>query len=188
LAGASRPAGNTDEPRPGSRLAARPSFDQLVAEHRGYVARLCYRLLGWRCDVEDVVQDVFVAALRGLPRFRHESSLATWLTRLTINACRSHGRRRRLRLRLWLETPGRRPPRPDQPAGAGLANAERIERIRQAVRRLPQKYREVVVLRYLEELSVPEVAAVLSLAPNAVEVRLSRGRKRLKESLAELME
>ncbi|HVJ83923.1 MAG TPA: RNA polymerase sigma factor, partial [Planctomycetia bacterium] len=71
-----------------------PDFDGLVAEHEGRVRRLAQRLLGWSGDVEDVVQDVFLAAYRKLPRFRNEGGAGAWLARLTINACRSRHRRR----------------------------------------------------------------------------------------------
>jgi RNA polymerase sigma-70 factor (ECF subfamily) len=160
-------------------------FDELVAEHQERVARLCYRLLGWQADVDDAVQDVFMAVLRSLPKFRGESSVSTWITRIAVNTCRSHGRRRRLRIFSSL----RESPEPPiaQSAEHELLDRERFERVRAAIRRLPAKYRETVVLRYLEELSVSDVAGVLGLGKNVVEVRLNRARKFLKEDLAEML-
>src|SRR5262245_61165392 len=73
------------------------AFDQLVTVHQDGIARLVHRLLGWPSDVDDVVQDVFVDALRNLNRFDGRSSVLTWLTRLTINRCRTHQRRQWLR-------------------------------------------------------------------------------------------
>jgi RNA polymerase sigma-70 factor (ECF subfamily) len=169
-----------------SRAALPPSFEELVAGQQARVGRLCYRLLGWQADVEDVVQDVFLAALRALPKFRGESSVSTWITRIAVNTCRSHGRKRRLRI-----LGGSRPEplrRLGQSAEHELMDRERFEQVRTAVRRLPPKYREAVVLHYLEELAVSEVAAVLGLGKNAVEVRLNRARKWLKEDLAEMLE
>lgn len=165
-----------------------PDFDNLVREHEQRITRLCYRLLGWRADVEDVVQDVFFAALRALPKFRGESTPATWLTRIAINACRAHRRKNWLRLRFF--APGEEPP--DLPAGAdaraSLMSAERFEQVRAAVRRLPAKYREAVVLRYLEEMTVEQVAETLGLKRGAVEVRLNRARKWLRGDLSGLLE
>src|SRR5262245_54345669 len=63
-------------------------LDRLVAQHAPQITRLVRRLLGWPGDVDDVVQDIFVAALKGLPRFNRRSALATWLTRIAINCCR----------------------------------------------------------------------------------------------------
>ncbi len=79
------------------------ALEDLVAEHQQRVAGLACRLLGRRDDVADVVQEVFLAAFRNLRRFRGESSVATWLTTITVNKCRSHIRRRRLSVRAWLE-------------------------------------------------------------------------------------
>ena len=86
------------------------AFGGLIAEHERCVAGLAYRLLGWRADVEDVVQDVFVAALENLPRFRGECRLATWLYRITVNQCRRQRRKRLLRHKFWGTPPalGRR--------------------------------------------------------------------------------
>src|SRR5262245_50155020 len=87
------------------------TFEQLVAQHQSRVARLAQRLLGWRdADVQDVVQEVFVCAWAHLASFRGESSIETWLTRLTINQCRSHRRRRLARVSLLARFVHKRPP------------------------------------------------------------------------------
>ena len=163
-------------------------FDNLVREQSERVTRLCYRLLGWRADVEDVVQDVFYAALRAWPRFRGASAPATWLTRIAVNACRGHLRKRWLRLRYF--TAAEETPEAVQEAGRNepLLAAERFEQVRAAVRRLPAKYREAVVLRYLEGMPVEQVSDVLGLSRGAMDVRLNRARKMLHEDLAEYLE
>src|SRR5688500_15340642 len=91
------PAMHTSERAADRRDAA--SFDRLVVEEPAYVARLVGRLVGWRSDVDDVVQDVFVSALGGWARFRGDCSARTWLTRIALNKCRSYGRRRWVRER-----------------------------------------------------------------------------------------
>jgi RNA polymerase sigma-70 factor (ECF subfamily) len=175
---------------PGSpaRPSMPPNFDELVAEHRTRVARLCYRLLGWREDIEDVVQEVFLAALKGLPRFRGESAVSTWLTRIAVNACRSYLRKRLPWLRLFAQRHADPEPCLDRSPEGELANRERFERVRAAIRGLPVKYREVIVLRYLEELPVSDIGEVLGLGKGAVEVRLNRARTWLREDLAEMLE
>ncbi|MBU0638962.1 MAG: sigma-70 family RNA polymerase sigma factor [Planctomycetes bacterium] len=147
------------------------------------MARVCYRLLGWRQDIEDVVQDVFLVALRGLPDFRGDSRIETWLTRVAVNTCRSHLRRRALWLRVRAVLRCERQESAASPAEHDLARHERVGQVQRALRRLPARDREVLVLRYLEGLPVAELAAVLEVSHNAVEVRLSRARKRLKSEL-----
>jgi len=64
------------------------AFEQLVGAYQDHVARTAYRLMGWSGETQDVVQEVFLAALKNLGRFRGRSSLSTWLTAITVNECR----------------------------------------------------------------------------------------------------
>ena len=163
----------------------RSAFAEIVAAHQARVARLAWRLLGWSHDIEDVVQDVFVAALEHLPGFRGDSSLATWLTAIAVNKCRSARRRRLLRLRFASPGPGRAGRDAGEAPDSGLLRRERHRRVRRAVRGLPRRLREVVVLRYLEEMPIEQIAKVLSISPGAVGSRLHRARLRLAADLSE---
>jgi RNA polymerase sigma-70 factor (ECF subfamily) len=158
-------------------------FEALVEAHQGKVIRLAHRLLGWRSgpDVEDIVQEVFFAALRHRRRFRGQSSLGTWLSAITVNCCRTHQRRQQLRQLLLLRR--RQEVAPEPPASDAAASNDAARRVRQAVQALPPRDREVVVLRYFEELDAAGIAAVTGLSKNAVEVRLHRARARLAERL-----
>lgn len=177
-----------DDGRLAERAASgdRAAFAQLVRQHQEGVARIARRLLGWDTEVEDVVQEVFVAMLRHLPEFRGDCRLGTWLYRITVNECRRRRRGRLLRLRCWWGA---------RVTADGEGGAERTAlrkeagtRVRAAVAALPHREREVVVLRYLEGLAVADVGEVLGLSRNAVDVRLCRARDRLRRSLAGLME
>ena len=158
-------------------------LELLVATHQDRLRRLAYRLLGWRGgEVDDVVQDVFLAALKHLPRFRGESSVSTWLTAITINRCRTAHRRRRLkRLLGWKSQidPAEAWSRP--------ADEEIAQRVREAVRALPPRDREVIVLRYFEQFTGADIAAATRQSPGAVEVRLHRARGRLATTLGPLI-
>jgi RNA polymerase sigma-70 factor (ECF subfamily) len=172
------------------RLASgdRSVFDRFVAEHQAWVAALVYRLLGWSADVEDVVQEVFLAALKGLPKFRGQARLKTWLTRIAINKCRTHRRHQFFRLR-WLAADQPMPQLTSaSPADEPTLDRESFERVHRAIRSLPIRYREVVMLRYLEELSIEAISEVLKTTPNTVHVRLHRARAQLRDRLAGLIE
>jgi RNA polymerase sigma-70 factor (ECF subfamily) len=111
--------------------------------------------------------------------FRGESSLETWLTRITINRCRSLQRRKWLSLdQLWRAT---REATSSEPV---VGHDELESRVRTALQRLPRRQREVIVMYYLEEMSTSQVAAVLHATEGAVNVRLHRARKRLEALLA----
>ncbi len=148
------------------------------------VTRLARRLLGWHAgEVEDVVHDVFLAALTKRDRFRGDASPWTWLAAITINRCRSHRRRQLVRLKWWRATTPMAQSA-SEPRESAIERDEAGARVREAVAALPAKDREVVVLYYLEELTVVQVSAVVGASTGAVEVRLHRARAKLRQLLA----
>ena len=187
----SQPTQVAEHPRPLAGVSHdRPTFEQIVEREQPGVAQLAQRLLGWstdRQDVDDVVQDVFLAVLKGLSSFRERSSVSTWVTRITINACRSQRRRRLVRAALW-DRWVRRAPTAHGPDSAAAESDETQRCVRQAIARLPNRYREAVVLRYLHEMGIDEMGEVLGLTRSAIEVRLHRAREMLKTELGELAE
>jgi RNA polymerase sigma factor (sigma-70 family) len=163
-------------------------FDWAVAECHQRIRLLVYRLLGWRDGIEDVVQDVFLAAWAAWPRFRRRTSVELWLKRIAANKCRSRLRREAVRARWlgWIR--GSFKNKTHAPADQLLDQQEQAERVRSAVCILKPVYRETTVLHYLEQLSIDEIAEVLGVRRNTVEVRLHRARKQLEKILADMME
>ncbi len=155
-------------------------FERLVADHRHRIAVLAYRLLGWPAEVDDVVQDVFMAALTNLKRFRGDAQIGTWLTSITVNICRKRRRRQKVvdRFLGWARGKAEQ-----SSVNATPDSSPRMEAVRQAVMILPDKYREVIVLHYLAEMPVDQICSVLGMQKNAVEVRLSRARRMLREQI-----
>jgi len=163
----------------------RQAFEQLIDRYQKRVAGLAARLLGWTDGAEDVTQEVFLAVYQHQNRFRGQASLWTYLATITVNRCRTVTRRRWLKERVLgqLFQPSAAGP---LAAGAGLITDETAQEVRAVVARLPATAREVIVLHYLEELTVAEVADILKIKRNAVEVRLTRARKLLATLLAHL--
>ncbi len=164
------------------------AFEEIVEQHAAEVAALANRLLGWPGDVDDVVQEVFVAALAGLKKFRGESSLRTWLFTITVNKCRRYRFRRLRRLRRVTMENAETVESRERGGDRQAMDQETFARVRQAVQRLPRKYREIVVLRYLQGLEPREICELLGITANVLQVRLNRARKRLKEQLGDLLE
>ncbi len=164
------------------------AFETIAEQHAAAVAALANRLLGWPGDVDDVVQEVFVAAFLGLREFRSESRLRTWLFIITVNKCRSFRFRRLRRLRcVALEEAAALESR-DRSGEKAALDRETLARVRRAIQVLPRKYREIVVLKYLQGLEAGEIRELLGITDNAMQVRLNRARKRLKEQLGDLLE
>ncbi len=169
------------------------AFETLVRRYSGMVFALAARLVG-PLDAEDVVQETFLRAWRGLSGFRGESSLKTWLYSIALNRVRDRrGTLARLRALFDAEGPGGDGPDfslVDGLADGGLtpeenaARAEERRRLRKAIAALPEEFRLAVVLRDLEGLSYEEVASVLEVPVGTVRSRLARGRAILKEALS----
>jgi RNA polymerase sigma-70 factor (ECF subfamily) len=164
------------------------AFDRIVQRYAGQIAAMANRLLGWPGDVDDITQDVFVSAYIGLRKFRGDCSLRSWLFVITINKCRSHRYKTILRLKRFSRPPEAEREIPGRAVDSDLTDAETFERVRRAVRILPPKCREVVVLRYLQELPTDEICRILGISTNALQVRLNRARERLRQQLGELIE
>jgi RNA polymerase sigma-70 factor (ECF subfamily) len=159
------------------------AFDRIVEQHSSSIAALANRLLGWSGEVEDVTQDIFLAAFLGLKKFRCECSLRTWLFTITVNKCHSYRYKRMLRRRRISQVTDKSIP---ASADKSQMDSESFERVRRAVQGLPAKYREAVVLRYLQKLPTDQISLILGISKNALQVRLNRARARLREELAEL--
>jgi len=161
------------------------AFERIVRQYSAEVAVLANRLLGWPGEVDDVTQDVFLAAYLGLKKFRCDCSIKSWLFAITINKCRSY----RYKRKLWLRRRVLRlHPKMVPAADKRLVDRETVALISGAIKALPARYREPMVLRYLQELPTAEICQILGVTENALGVRLTRARKRLREELAELIE
>jgi RNA polymerase sigma factor (sigma-70 family) len=164
------------------------TFERIVEQYSADIAVLANRLLGWPGDVEDVVQDIFLAVFAGLKKFRGECSLKSWLFIITINKCRTYRYKRMLRLKKFSKAADRAYRSQSRAADGHLMDNETFNRVRLAVTALPAKYREPIVLRYLQELSITESSRILGISENTLHVRLNRARGRLKRELTELIE
>ena len=173
-----------------ARAGDESAFAQLVEDNQRRVYNLALRMTGRPEDAEEVVQEAFLNAWRGLDFFKGESTFATWIYRLTSNAAIDHLRReRRAGEVLSLDAEGDAAPlEPADPAPGPQEALERRERaaaLRRALDALSPQHREVLEMRAADGLSYEEIAALLDLTPGTVKSRLARGRLALKKLLAE---
>jgi RNA polymerase sigma-70 factor (ECF subfamily) len=154
-------------------------LDTICGQHLTKVKRWARRLAGPSADLEDLVHDIFLVALRKGFQFRGEATLDTWLFGITQRVVWS--RRRKRRLRQWLFGQNQAdlvPPEPRTPQHE-LERREQSMRLYRALEGLPDAYRTTLILYELEELSGEEVARLTGVAVGTVWVRLHRGRERL---------
>ena len=167
-----------------ARRGDRDAFNELVRVTYRDIYALAYRLTGNRDDAGDVVQDAYVRAYRAIRRFRGDSSFSTWMYRITSNCASTHlSRRTRQRTEELSDDVPIVDLRPEQDPSLRAEAAVLRHHIDRAIRALPERLRQVVVLRDLHDLSHSEIATELGITPSAAKVRLHRARQRLRTVL-----
>lgn len=162
------------------------AFRTLVERHHAVVCALARWKLRDAILSQEIAQEVFMRLFRSLRRFRFDSSLRTWLSRVTLNLCNDHLRRRQREARVRASSGNTReamPPAREPSPEAALLARETEATLHEALRELPEDLREVVLLRYAGDLSYTEISAALGWPLGTVCTRLARAVKLLAERL-----
>jgi RNA polymerase sigma-70 factor, ECF subfamily len=191
-AGNSRPVEQREDDELVRRLRAgeEAAYEALLARFQQPVYNLAFRLASNPGDASDVVQEVFLKVFRNVGHFRRQSSLKTWIYRITVNE--AHNQRR------WFFRHRSREVGLDEETDEGCSRTvadtgrspfdcafdrEKHVLIENALGRINPLFREVVVLRDIEDLSYEEIAEVLQISLGTVKSRIMRGREALREEL-----
>ena len=140
------------------------------------ILRLCYAYLGDTALAEDAVQETFLKVYRSLDSFRGESSEKTWILKIAMRTCYDMNHSG------WSRFFNRRVT-PEMLPEASVPFTERDDALTQAVMRLPEKLRRVIILYYYQALGVREIAETLGITQPSVSSRMKRGREKLKAAL-----
>ncbi|HXW05337.1 MAG TPA: sigma-70 family RNA polymerase sigma factor [Vicinamibacterales bacterium] len=170
------------------------AFEELVRAHGSRLLAVARRMLRNEEDAKDAVQQAFLSAFKALPQFNGQSRISTWLHRIVVNTALMRMRTRSRRpeesiedllprylddghhVETWMEW--------SASVDTLLEQHETRRRVREAIDRLPESYRVVLLLRDIEELDTAEAARALGLSANAVKIRLHRARQALASLLA----
>ena len=159
------------------------AFEGIVRRWQGPLVNLAYRFCRDRGRAEELAQEAFLRAYRGLEKWRKDATFSTWLFALAANLYRSELRRIPATIVSLDEIAE---PRDSRPADGGLEDEDRDRAVRQAVFALPAKYRETLILFYFHDMDVFAAAQSLGLPEGTVKARLSRGREILRGKLPRL--
>ena len=159
------------------------AIQALVARKLPRMLSLAQRMLGDPVEAEDVAQEAMMKAWKQAPRWTPgKAKFDTWLHRVALNLCYDRMRKRR---EVLVEAPPDRPdpgPAPDR----GLLTAELGARVEAALKALPERQREAIVLCHYQELGNIEAAGLMGVSVEALESLLGRGRRALRAALADL--
>jgi RNA polymerase sigma-70 factor (ECF subfamily) len=170
------------------------AFEYFVRRYQPKITRVAYRLLRDSGEADCAAQESFLRAYQSLREFREGSTFETWVTRICINWCKDRLKRRRLVL--YFHQAPRDDPDDDSGPQDVAANAdpsperralsrEIRERLRQAMVSLSPRQRTIFLLKHFEELSIPEIAEVMSLDTGTIKSHLFRAAQKIRQRLAE---
>lgn len=159
------------------------AFEGIVRRWQGPLVNMAWRYCRDRGRAEELAQEAFVRAWRGLSGWRRESSFSTWLFAVAANVYRNE-----LKRIPTVTVPMEDAPEPSAPARQQVLVEERnrSDAVRRAVLALPQRYREPVVLYYFHEMDVDAAAQTLKMPTGTLKARLARGRAMLKQRFPRL--
>lgn len=152
-------------------------FTRLVEEHQQKLLCISYIYLKDRTLAEDAVQETFIKVYKALPQFRGECSEKTWVTRILINTCRDMNRNS------WFTYMNRSLQPEDLPDQAVPGASEADDRLSDALWQLPARQKEVLLLYYYHNMTMPEIAQALHVSPATVSRRIKNACQRLEDML-----
>ena len=171
------------------------AFTELVHRFKDPLMNFVFRYVGDWDECYDIVQDTFVRMYRSKHSYKPIAKLSTWVYTIAVNLCKTYLRRRKLRRVFGLDSTQREyqsapafdPPDEHQHADRLAESSVLEERIQQALESLDAKYREVIILRDIQDLPYDEIAVMTGLNIGTVKSRINRGRTFLQEKLKDLM-
>lgn len=158
------------------------AFAELVRRHQGKVRGLLLRLTMNRTLADDLGQEVFLRAYRGMVGFEGRARFSTWLYRIAYNVYLNH----RTRTRELSPLPEAFETRAPAPEGRQSAAGYNLRKdLEGAIATLPDRYRSVITLYYLEDVSYPEISEILDIPLGTVKTHLHRAKRMLRERLSD---
>lgn len=169
------------------------AFSEIVELYKDKVYQLAYRMLGNRHEAEDIAQEAFLRAYINIHSYNPNRKFSTWLYRIATNLSIDRIRKKKPDYYLDAEVAGTEglnmysqiPADTTLPEDE-LESMELQETIQNEILKLPEKYRSVIVLKYIEELSLKEISEILDLPVGTVKTRIHRGREALRNQLRHL--
>jgi len=162
-------------------------YTQIVRRYNARLFRVGLGIMANETDVEEAMQVAYINAYENLAKFQFKSSFSTWLTRIMINECLLRLRKKKTDFQLndphMLQELNHQQQEPGTPVSAAL-NAELKKILDESVRKLPDIYRVVFVMREIEQMSVGETQECLEISESNVKIRLNRAKAMLRESLS----
>ena len=168
------------------------AFEEIVRRYKDQLVNFAYRFLGDIGEAEDIVQETFIRVYRKKKAYRNVAKFSTWIYTITGNLAKTELRRRKRRKILSVSSLGFEDK--DYELRDGKKGPEesvdeilKEDIVQRAIDSLPEKFREVIIFRDIQELSYEEISSILKIPLGTVKSRVNRGRFKLQEKLTEYL-
>ncbi len=166
-------------------------YVKIIERYQGKLLAYLYRLVGDKDEAEDLLQDVFIKAYKNLDSYDVERKFSSWIYRISHNEAVNHIKRKSLkRFISWEDVNSTKDKlescSTEERADDSWIRKEKIEEVDLAIKRLPAKYRQVLMLRYYSDKSYGEISGVLKKPVNTVGTLINRAKKKLYEEMLDM--
>ncbi|MBM7591308.1 RNA polymerase sigma factor SigW [Brevibacillus fulvus] len=168
----------------------REAFAELIEIYKDKIFQLAYRMVGNRQEAEDIAQETFLRVFANLHTYDDQYKFSTWIYRIATNLCIDRGRKKKPDFSLdeeieqgegldWYSRLSSKEQTPEEK----VVTQELQETVQDALSQLAPKYRSIMILRYIEDLSLQEISDILKLPITTIKTRIHRGREALRGRL-----
>ncbi|WP_019123997.1 RNA polymerase sigma factor SigW [Brevibacillus massiliensis] len=168
----------------------REAFAELVDIYKDKIYQLAFRMVGNRQEAEDIAQETFLRVFANLHTYDESYKFSTWIYRIATNLCIDRGRKKKPHFSLDEEADGTegldwysRLSSNEKTPEEKMVTRELQDTVQEALTQLSPKYRSIMILRYIEDLSLQEISDVLKLPITTIKTRIHRGREALRGKL-----
>lgn len=173
-----------------ARKGDQRAFAEIVGLYKDKIFHLAYRMLNNRHEAEDIVQETFLRVYKSLDRYDENQKFSTWIYRIGTNLCIDRLRKRKPSYSLDADMNDQEGmdgysmiPSDDRTPESEMLISETQRIIHQAIESLPAKYKTIMILRYIQDMSLQEISDVLDLPVTTIKTRVHRGREYLRKKL-----
>lgn len=168
----------------------REAFAELVDIYKDKIFQLAYRMTGSRQEAEDIAQETFLRVFANMHTYDDHYKFSTWIYRIATNLCIDRKRKKKPDFSLDEQVDGAegldwysRLSAKDESPEANVMRRELQDTVQEALLQLSPKYRSIMILRYIEDLTLQEISTVLQLPVTTIKTRIHRGREALRKKL-----
>ncbi|GAE37126.1 RNA polymerase sigma factor SigW [Halalkalibacter akibai] len=172
------------------RKGNQQAFSEIVELYKDKVFQVAYRMVGNMHEAQDIAQEAFLRAYTNIDSFDLNRKFSTWLFRIATNVAIDRLRKKKPDFYLQEEVRGSdgltyesQLASDEESVDDQVVKLERQEWVQDEINQLPTKYRTIIILRYIEDLSIKEISEVLDIPPSTVKTRIHRGREALRKRM-----